>query len=296
MTRATAIPLLIVLGGAFAFFTSVVLLRSSDRGTTNYRGKPVPAVLGIALAAAIFAATLVVFSVVLWTHTPGRPEVIRREALLILVACLVVFLGGLYDDRVGGPARGLVAHFRALFEGRVTSGIVKLVAALVAAALVAWAYRPSLLVAVLGVGVMAGAADLWNLLDVRPGRALKYFIPVCLVLLIVSLDTQYALVAPAALGAVAAVFFFDLTERAMLGDAGSNLLGFVIGVGLFESLPLWALVLAFLAILALHWASEAVTLSRMIESTPPLRWYDRLGRVGEEPREDPKRGESGGRW
>ena len=296
MTRAAAIPLLILLGGGFAFAASVVLLRSSQGATTNYRGKSVPTVLGIAVAAAIFAATLVVFSAVLWTHKSGRPEVIRRDALFIVVGCLVVFLGGLYDDRVGGRARGLVAHFRELFQGNVTSGIVKLVAAVVAAVLVAWAYRPPLLVAILGVGVMAGAADLWNLLDVRPGRALKYFFPVCLVLLLVSIDTQYALVASAALGAAAGVSFFDLTERGMLGDAGSNLLGFVVGVGLFEGLPQWGLALAFAAIVALHWASETVTLSRMIESAPPLLWYDRLGRTGEEPPDEPRPEEFGGRW
>lgn len=295
MTVGAATGVLIFLGAAFGIVAAILLLRSPANTAKNYRGNEVPVVLGVAAAAALFGAVLVVFSLVLWTHRSGRPEGIRREAIFIVLGCLVVFLGGLYDDRVPGGTRGLVGHFRELLRGNVTSGIVKLLAAVAAAALVAWAYRPSLVAAILGIAVMAGAADLWNLLDVRPGRSLKFFIPLCFVLLLLSAGSQYALVASAALGVAAAVFPFDLTERAMLGDAGSNLFGFVVGVGLFQGLPLWGLALTFLAVLALHWASETVTLSRIIESTPPLRWYDRLGRPSEEPREEPE-GKEFGSW
>jgi hypothetical protein len=291
-----AILLLVVLGAGFGVAASVPLLRSEGATAKNYRGRDVPVVLGVAAAAALFGAVLVVFSVVLWTHRPGRPEVIRREALFTIVACLIVFLGGLYDDRRGGPERGLVAHFRELLGGRVTPGIVKLVAALAAASLVAWAYRPSLFTAIVGIPVMAGAANLWNLLDVRPGRALKYFIPVCFLLLVISGQSQFGLGASAAFGASLAVFLFDLTERAMLGDAGSNLFGFVVGVGLFATLPLWGLVFALAAVLGLHWAAETVTLSRIVESTPPLQWFDRLGRRPDEPRERQEGEESRYGW
>jgi UDP-GlcNAc:undecaprenyl-phosphate GlcNAc-1-phosphate transferase len=296
MTRGVASVLLTFLAAGFGVGATVLLLRSPGSTAKNYRGREVPVVLGIAAAAALFAAVLVVFSIVLWSHRPGRPEVIRREALFTVVACLIVFLGGLYDDRAGGPERGLVAHFRELLDGRVTPGIVKLVAAVAAASLVAWAYRPPLFTAIMGIPVMAGAANLWNLLDVRPGRALKYFIPFCSVLLIASGQSQYALVASAALGASLAVFAFDLTERAMLGDAGSNLFGFVVGVGLFQALPVWGLVFALGVILALHWAAETVTLSRIIESTPPLQWFDRLGVRAEESRERKDSEESRHGW
>ena len=296
MTRGVAIILLTFLGAGFGAAATVLLLQSPGTTVKNYRGRDVPVLLGVAGAAALFAAVLVVFSMVLWTHRPGRPEVIRREALFTVVACLVVFLGGLYDDRAGGPERGLVAHFRELFTGRITPGIVKLVASVAAAVLVAWAYRAPLLTAIVGIPVMAGAANLWNLLDVRPGRALKYFLPLCFLLLIVSAQSQFALVASAALGASLAVFPFDLTEQAMLGDAGSNLLGFVLGVGLFQALPLWGLAFVLGAVLSLHWAAETVTISRIIDSAPPLQWYDRLGLSGEEPRESHGGEESGRSW
>ncbi len=111
-----------------------------------------------------------------------------------------------------------------------------------------------------------------------PGPVAQVLRSGSLLLFLISIDTQFALVAAPALGASAALLPFDLSERGMLGDAGSNLFGFVVGVGLFQGLPTWGLALALAAILAVHWASETVTLSRIIESTPPLEWYDRLGR------------------
>ncbi|HEX8100293.1 MAG TPA: hypothetical protein VF660_08855 [Actinomycetota bacterium] len=276
MSRTIAIVLLVLLSVAFALADTILLVRSSEQKTRNYRGVEVPVVLGIGLAAAVFGAALVVFSIALW-RDKSPPLLIGVHAIVLVLACMVVFLGGLYDDRVHGPARGLVGHFRELFRGRVTPGIVKLVAAVAAAALVAWRSNTGIATAVIGIPVMAGATNLWNLLDVRPGRALKYFLPLGLVLLYSARRTDYALVAAAAMGAAVVVFPFDLGEEGMLGDAGSNLLGFVIGLGLFQVLPLWALALALIAIVAVHVASETVTLSRLIKSYRALRWYEELG-------------------
>jgi hypothetical protein len=129
---------------------------------------------------------------------------------------------------------------------------------------------------------MAGSANLWNLLDVRPGRAIKYFFVAAL-----ALSFPYSrfgdVLLPAGLGAAAAVSISDLRERAMLGDAGSNVLGFVIGIGLFRTLPAWGLAVALGVVLALHVLAETFTLSRMIEALRPLRWFDRIGRLKDVP-------------
>ena len=91
-----------------------------------------------------------------------------------------------------------------------------------------------------------------------------------------SLD--FELVGVAALFAAVAVLWLDLGEVAILGDSGSNLLGLVVGIGLFRLGSIVALALALGAILVLHVLAETVTLSRIIEAAPPLRWFDRLGR------------------
>jgi UDP-GlcNAc:undecaprenyl-phosphate/decaprenyl-phosphate GlcNAc-1-phosphate transferase len=90
--------------------------------------------------------------------------------------------------------------------------------------------------------------------------------------------TGFGLIAAAALGAAVGVLPFDLLERAMLGDAGSNPLGVLAGAGLAVVLPTAGVVVAAVAAVLMQVAAETVTLSRAIEAVPPLRWFDRLGR------------------
>ncbi|HEU4356418.1 MAG TPA: hypothetical protein VFT27_12590, partial [Actinomycetota bacterium] len=87
---------------------------------------------------------------------------------------------------------------------------------------------------------------------------------------------------PGALGmflAALAALPLDLRERAMLGDAGSNPLGFAVGLGLYATLDGAGVVFAAAAAVVLNVLAETVTLSRVIDRTPPLRWLDRAGRV-----------------
>ena len=73
--------------------------------------------------------------------------------------------------------------------------------------------------------------------------------------------------------------WFDLHERAMLGDGGANLLGFTMGLGLYLVLPDPGVVLAAAAAVAINVIAETATLSRVIDVVPPLRWFDGLGRL-----------------
>jgi UDP-GlcNAc:undecaprenyl-phosphate GlcNAc-1-phosphate transferase len=204
---------------------------------------------------------------------------VRARLLWMAAGCALTFLAGLYDDYRPTRARGIVAQVRALLRGRLTSGPVKMLVIVSAAALVAWRLEGHGWRLALGIPVIAGAANLWNLLDVIPGRSTKYFLPAVAVVGIVADGGAYPILAASAFGAGTGALFFDVRERAMLGDAGANVLGFIVGIGLFEVLSTLGLVLALSVILVLHLVSETVTLSRIIEATPPLRWFDRLGRL-----------------
>jgi hypothetical protein len=126
----------------------------------------------------------------------------------------------------------------------------------------------------LTTGLVAGTANVVNLLDVRPGRAAK----------VVAVAAAAGLPGPAGglvagpLGAVAAVLPADLGERVALGDCGANALGALLGLRL-ALLPSARTRAGWLAVLtALTLASERVSFTRVIEATPVLRELDRLGR------------------
>jgi hypothetical protein len=139
---------------------------------------------------------------------------------------------------------------------------------------------PSVLGSIALVIVVAGCANLWNGLDVAPGRAGKWFAVAGIVLLLAHRPLTAAVILLAGgLGAAVGVLPFDLRERGMLGDAGSNLLGVLVGFTLAEAVHgTWLLVVAAVVV-ALNLVAETVTLSRVISVVPPLRWFDRLGRL-----------------
>ncbi|MEP7059539.1 MAG: hypothetical protein ABI828_02300 [Actinomycetota bacterium] len=191
-------------------------------------------------------------------------------------AGLLVAIAGTVDDLVSGGPRGLREHLRALAHGEVSTGLVKLIVITAAASItVAASMRTDALLRISGVVLIAGATNLWNGLDVRPGRALKAFL-----VLAATGIVWLPHAAPFAVGvALAALIVLvpDLREIAMLGDAGANLLGFTAGVTLFvRSNASWVPFEAALMIV-LNIVADTVTLSRVIEAVPPLRWIDGLG-------------------
>jgi UDP-N-acetylmuramyl pentapeptide phosphotransferase/UDP-N-acetylglucosamine-1-phosphate transferase len=235
----------------------------------NYRGRNVPQILGIAIAVSV-----VILLVGLWGHMDAA-----RWGLV--AGAGLVFAAGLIDDLAPVGPRGLRNHVRELASGHMTTGILKLIvtlgASVLAVALIDRGDGPTRLASVL---LVAGTTNVWNGLDVRPGRALKAFIVGTVVLALTGARGAaliVVLLAPIALVAL----WFDLRERAMLGDAGANLLGFSVGVALVASLPTWTIAAAAAVAVGMNILAETVTFSKVIDAVPPLRWFDRLGRISD---------------
>ena len=186
-----------------------------------------------------------------------------------LVAGLGAGLVGGYDDAATDSSdKGLRGHAAALRSGRLTTGVVKVLGlaatGVAAGALLAGSRRERLLAA----GVVAAFANVLNLFDLRPGRALK-----------IGALSATVLGQPGPAAAAAALLPADLDEQTMLGDCGANALGAVLGVAACARVRTGhgrAGLLAGLAGLTL--ASEVVSFSRVIEKVAPLRWLDRAGR------------------
>ena len=134
--------------------------------------------------------------------------------------------------------------------------------------------RPAWVV-LLGGLVVASAANTANLLDLRPGRCAKVFLPLWVVGCLV--DPGGGAWSAGLAGSALAALPFDLREEGMLGDAGANALGAVVGTLLLAG-PMWLLWAAAIVLLALQLASERVSFTRVIESNRVLRAADRLGR------------------
>ena len=64
----------------------------------------------------------------------------------------------------------------------------------------------------------------------------------------------------------------------MLGDAGANALGAMLGAAAAASLPRPGRVAVLAGVVALTAASEKISFTKVIQRTPPLHWLDMLGR------------------
>ncbi|MGZ5292055.1 MAG: hypothetical protein ACXWXQ_01015 [Actinomycetota bacterium] len=234
----------------------------------NHRGALVPRVLGIALAAVATA----------WTLGHAAVRELGSAGWGALAGGLLVFAAGLVDDVAPVGPRGLRNHLRSLAAGRMTTGILKIVVTAGAAVVVVALQPPRAGFArVSGIVLLAASANVWNGLDVRPGRALKAFLPVVVAFLVFG-ELELA---PALLGLFVGALLalpLDLGERAMLGDGGANLLGFAAGLGTYAILPdAWVPVAAAAAV-GLNVLADTVSFSRVIDAAGPLRFVDRLGR------------------
>jgi len=249
----------------------------------NYRQRTVVAGLGIALAIGLLAWAGVLALVGIFGSGSGWPFRngidMSGAAAAVVLAGLAFALLGLLDDLIQDRgSRGFRGHVQALAHGRLTGGVVKLLGgalvALVVAPLAVGVDRPWYLMLV-GAVVIASSANLANLLDLRPGRCSKVFLPLWVVGCLI--DPTAGAWSAGLAGAAAGTFPLDLRERGMLGDAGANALGAVVGV-LLATGPAWLLWLLAVVLLALQAASERVSFSTVIDGNRWLRAVDRLGR------------------
>ena len=157
-------------------------------------------------------------------------------ALPVVTVSLGVGAFGALDDLHGdATSKGLRGHLGALARGEVTTGAVKIVGlaatGLVGAALADRRSGRGALATLVGGAVVAGAANVANLLDLRPGRALKA-VALTAVPLLVPPTAGGATTAAAALGAAAGAAPADLRGESMLGDTGANAAGALLGLAL----------------------------------------------------------------
>jgi UDP-N-acetylmuramyl pentapeptide phosphotransferase/UDP-N-acetylglucosamine-1-phosphate transferase len=278
-----ALPFLIAL--LSAAILAPVVLRALDAGghtKANYRGRQLPCPFGVLM----LAATVVALVPLMLVQELGSVEVFHPEALPIAVYAFGVLALGLVDDTLaaapsGGRRtlqRGWRGHGAATLRGEPSTGALKaagsLGLALFAVSYLGLSNGRWLLAAV----VVVLATNVFNLLDLRPGRSTKAF-----VLLAVGLEIGAAKVRPLwSLGLFAApalvAGLYDLRERSMLGDTGASLLGGLAGLWLVLTLPEAGQLVALALLLIVTLYGELRSISALVERTPGLRQLDSWGR------------------
>jgi hypothetical protein len=267
-------------------------LRDHGLVRENYRGAALPFPIGVALP----VAALVALIPLALLQELADAEVFKPGAYPAVTYVIGVALLGLLDDFAGSgifggqrtegrgrgaeaPPRGWRGHFGAVFSGGFSTGAVKALGSLGLALFALSGQGHSTGEYLLGAGVLVLATNLFNLLDLRPGRSAKALLLLGLALTVGSLEVDGLWTVGLFLGPVLVLLPLDLRERGMLGDSGSNAIGAVAGVWLIATLDTTgqAIALATMAVITAY--GEFRSISRLIDRTPGLRHLDSLGRT-----------------
>lgn len=256
----------------------------------------IPAVICLPLCSGKFASS---FS--------GFGQAVFPPIVLALGLMAIGFLDDIFDENI----RGYRGHFSSLMEGRLTAGMLKALWGTALTVLVV--FNDGLLArnmytetvspaAVLLLRAMAVLTVLFwanglNFLDRRPGRALKVFLFLGLAISFWGLAARgvstpvwgsrslihggdisgpLTLMLPL-LVIVLALLPVDLGGKAMLGDAGSNPLGALLGFYALLMLPPGGRLLFLFLGLMLNLIGERVSISGVIDGNRFLSFLDRLG-------------------
>jgi hypothetical protein len=255
----------------------------ADAGSVreNWRGRRVAFPLG----AMLLAASLVALAPLAVLDDRADLDLLDPELRRWITYVIGMGLLGLLDDAVGGAdqpgsPRGWRGHARAVLSGRLSTGAIKAIGALALAAYVVSGRGREDLDYVADLALLVLATNMFNLLDLRPGRAEKGLFLLGAGLCLGAWTLQPVELMGLFLGPVAIGAAFTLRERAMLGDAGSNVIGAIGGVWLLTTLGDDGRLIALAMIGVLTVYGEFRSLGAIIERVPLLKQLDSLGRPG----------------
>jgi UDP-GlcNAc:undecaprenyl-phosphate GlcNAc-1-phosphate transferase len=258
----------------------------------NYRRAVLPFPTGLAIPIAAMLALIPLALV----QELADVHVFRPGAYPAVTYVIGVALLGVVDDFVGSglfsataaprperpvkpTPRGWRGHTKAILSGGFSTGAAKAAGSLGLALFALSGQNRSTEEYLVGAGVLVLATNLFNLLDLRPGRSAKVLILLGAALSLGAWSAHGLWTVGLFLGPILVLLPFDLRERGMLGDTGSNAIGAVAGLWLVATLSTTgqAIALAVMAVVTVY--GEFRSISTLIERTPGLRQLDSLGRI-----------------
>lgn len=240
----------------------------------NYRGVPLPFPAGTVIVAATALALipLSILDELLDVH------VFRGDVGTVAVYVLGVAFLGLVDDVLAAEPRGWRGHGAAVLGGGLSTGALKAAGSLGLALFALRGHGYSAGEYVLAVLLVVLTTNLFNLLDLRPGRSFKVFVVLGAGLTLGDWDAGPLATLGLFVGAVLTLGLYDVRERAMLGDTGSNLIGGLAGLWLVLTLGTLGQGIALAVVLAATIYGEFRSISALVDRNPLLRQLDSLGR------------------
>ena len=236
----------------------------------NYRNESIPISMGLLFIFIQFVS----LSVVLFL-TDNFLEYI----VLYLFSITLMGMIGLLDDLIGDEnVKGFKGHIKSFFKGKLTTGAMKAGTGFLISLFISIIISANLLEIIINTFLIALFTNLINLFDLRPGRAIKIFILISIIMLFSNEFNEYNFILFSFYGILFIYLPMDLKAISMMGDIGSNILGMTLGIycGLTHNIISKSIYLFILILI--HIMAEKISFSKMIEKNKVLNFIDKLGR------------------
>lgn len=252
------------------------MLLASSLLEKNYRGDMIPNAMGLGI---IFAQVLSLGLLSFFCQFPTSTRNIYHYSMVYLIGFVFIGLLGLLDDTIGTDEyKGFKGHIGAFFRGELTTGNIKALLGAFIGLYVSFYISDNIVEILINTITIALFTNLMNLFDLRPGRAIKLFLLVSVFNLLVSKTKIEAYIIVSLYGILASYIGYDLRAMAMMGDTGSNVLGYSLGYYVANNFPpSWKLIIIFILIF-INLLSEKKSFSKIIENNRVLNFIDQLGR------------------
>jgi len=247
----------------------IPLLKESGVVKENYERLPIPVSAGISFPIAL--TPIFIMYELLDNNNDGYT--------VFLFGIVAISFLGFIDDLLGKhDTKGFKGHIGSLLKGKLTTGGLKAAGGGFIALYLAVSVSSGYVDILINTILLALFTNMLNLLDLRPGRAIKGFLFLLLVISLLGYTLMDWLLLIPLLGTVIYYLPMDLKVRAMLGDAGSNVLGLALGYAAVTSLSQLERIGFLVFLVAIHLYTEKYSLTQTIERISVLNRLDKLGR------------------
>lgn len=266
------ILLLTGLVGTYAvipFFKNMLIASNVIR--PNYKKDMIPVSMGL-----VFLPMIVINGIILAIFTTEYKNLLYLFMYIfgLIAMCLV----GILDDIIGNrDVSGLKGHFKSLFKGNLTTGGFKALFGGFVGILISVAISKNIIDIGINTLIIALSTNLMNLLDLRPGRAIKVYLFLAILIFLTIAGYPKGLLL-LIVPSVLVYFTHDLKAKAMMGDTGSNVLGISIGILVAMGYGLGVRVGWLVFLIFIHLLTEKYSLTKIIEQNKFLNFIDKLGR------------------
>ncbi|QXM06079.1 glycosyl transferase [Crassaminicella indica] len=237
---------------------------------SNYKGENIPVGMGL-----IFIPVVTVNVIFLLSWINGSRII---YGIIFLIGILAMGFSGLLDDLLGNRSvTGLKGHFKKMLKLELTTGGFKAAFGGLIAFTISMIISKDIIDIFINTLIVALFTNFINLLDLRPGRALKGFLVTGVILVISPINEIFCFLLLGLIGSSLAYIPYDLKAKSMMGDVGSNILGISLGiVSISLSFPVRMIILGFLILLHLY--TEKYSLTETIQRVKILKYFDEIGR------------------